>query len=150
MPEVSSDVPPSPILCFPWAVRIGAALLCAFAVIVALVLYDNSLRSHLETTSETTAVGDTRYFLLTAGTALPAVVATFQGRALTLADAKPIDLRETHTQRIGSDPAAGLEIYALSAAATATERQRVGSDGVTYLLKTGVNQFVVARPGAAK
>jgi hypothetical protein len=148
--EPSTELPTTAIYAQPWAVRIGAVLLCAFAAIVALAFFDNAQRAMLETVAETTAVGDTAYFHLPEAAKLPMVVAKLEGRPLSLADVNPIDLRETHTRRVGEDASAGVKIYALSAAATASERQRAGGGTSVSLLKAGVNQFFVVQPSPAK
>src|SRR5260221_397439 len=132
-----NESPPSPpaIHAQPWAVRIGSALLAAFVLIIALTYFDNAHRRQLETVLETTAVGDTHYFQPPDPAKLPGVAATLDGRPLYIIDAKPFDARDTHTRHVGHDPASGVEIYELSAAATDAERERLGRNRRAFLLK---------------
>lgn len=142
-----SETPPATIYAQPWAVRLGGVLLAAFALILIAVFHDNAHRAELETVSETTAVGDKRFLELPDTLVLPAVVAMLDGKPLYLAAAKRLDLRDTHTQRVGRDTQGGLWVYKLSAAALEPERRKTGGDAQALLLKTGVNEFVVVRPG---
>lgn len=133
-----NDAPPDPtstsaIYAQPWAVRIGFTVLVALTLILGLAFFDQAHRRELETVSETTAVGDTRY--------LPEE----QVAALQL---KPFEVRDSHVTRAGQDEGRSLTIYVLSKAATAAEHKHVGRESAP-LLKTGVNQYVVA-PTAAK
>jgi hypothetical protein len=129
-----NDAPPdSPVYAQPWAIRLGFALLVALTLILGLAFFDQAHRRELEKVSETTAVGDTRY--------LPAE----QIAALQL---KTFEVRDSHVARAGQDPERGLTIYVLSKAATAAERKHFGEQPPGVLLKTGVNQYVVAPPAA--
>jgi len=142
--------PPSPIHAQLWAVRLGAALLVAFVVILGLAFSDNARRRQLETTSEMTAVGDTHYFQPPDAAKLPAAAATLDGRPLYLTDANSFFVRETHARRVARDPAGGVDIYALSHGATDEERQRLGGHRRAFLLKTGANEFVAVEPANGK
>jgi hypothetical protein len=147
MRETASDNSTPAIYAQSWAVRFAFALLAAFTLILGLAFFDNAHRKQLETVSETTAVGDGRFFAPPAeGTSLPVVGASLDGQPLYVGNLKPVEVRDTHTHRAGQDAERGLGIYELSAAATAPERKIVGSDRRTFLLKTGVNEFVIARP----
>lgn len=151
MSESAPEDSTSTIYAQPWAVRLGFALLAALTVILGLAFFDNSHRKELETTSETTALGDTRFFQSPADASrLPAVGATLEGQPLYVADMKSIEVRDTRTHRVGSDPERGLAIYELSATASDAERARLGGNSRTFLLKTAPGQYVIARPAAGK
>lgn len=123
--------PTSAIYAQPWAVRIGFTVLVAFTLILGLAFFDQAHRRELETVSETTAVGDTRY------------LSEEKVAALQL---KPFEVRDSHVTKTGEDTARGVAIYTLSKAATAAEHKHVGRESAS-LLKTGVNQYVVAPAG---
>ena len=150
MSESSPETPPPAVYAPAWAVRFGFALVAAFTLILGMVFFDNSHRRQLETVSETTAVGDTRYFRPPSAAGFPAVGAMFEGRPLSVVEGKPFEVRDTHTRRVGDDPGHGVAIYELSPAATDAERGRVGRNRRAYLLKTDVNQYVAAAPAIEK
>lgn len=140
--------PPS-VYAQPWAVKLGFALIVAFTLILGLVFFDNAHRKELETVSETTAVGDSHFFQApTDATRLPAVGAVLDGLPLYVTDVNPIELRDTHTHRMGHDASRSLAIYKLSPTATEAERARLGGKSNAFLLKLGAGQFVVAAPAA--
>ncbi len=125
---------------------LGGALLAGLAVVTALAAFDRTQRARLETTSETTAVGDVRYFRPPADPKLlPVTGATFNGQPLVVASIEEIGVRDTHLRRVAVDPASGLTIYALSEAASAGEYEQMGKGG-GYLLKLAPNEYVIARP----
>ncbi|MGB8169094.1 MAG: hypothetical protein WCF18_16475 [Chthoniobacteraceae bacterium] len=151
MSESSPNVSAPAIYAQPWAVRLGFALITAFTVIVGLAFFDSAHRTELETTSETTALGDTHFFQSPADASrLPAVGAMLNSQPLYVADMKPIEVRDTRTRRIGSDPERGLAIYELSATASDAERARLAGNGRAFLLKTAPSQYVIARSAAGK
>ncbi|MEA3211739.1 MAG: hypothetical protein QOE70_4796 [Chthoniobacter sp.] len=133
-----------PLFAQPWAVRLGFALLVGFTLIVGLTFSDHSRRTQLETSSETTAVGDVVYF---AGpddpTKLPVLAARLNGKPLFVLNSDRIGVRDTHLTRVGKDPASGLSIYQHSPRATLEERARLTKG--TYLLKTGTNEYARAQ-----
>lgn len=147
MPESSPENPPPTVYAHPWAVRLGFALMAAFTLILGLAYFDNARRKELETVSETTAVGDAHLFEAPTDPArLPAVGAVLNGEPLYVANVTAVEVRDTHTRRAGSDATRGLAIYGLSSAATDAERARVGTKRGAFLLKVGVNRFVIAGP----
>jgi len=147
MSEPSPEIPPSSVYAQPWAIRFGFAVLVGFTLLVGLAFMDSGKRAELESTAETTAVGDMAFLALPDPAKAAAPVATFDGAPLSLVDAKPVEIRDTHTRRVGRDAERGVSIYELAETATAAEKARLGS-GRTLLLKTAVNQFVTARPAA--
>jgi hypothetical protein len=135
-----------PIFAPKWAIFFGAALLAALTGVVILASLDKGQRARLETTSETTAVGDVRYFQPPADLkTLPVVGAVLNGQPLLVASVETIGVRDTHLRRVGFDPARGLSIYELSAAANDEDRQRLAAAGGGYLLKLAPNDYVSAR-----
>ena len=139
---------PSPaVSAQPWAVKLGLAWLVAFTLMLGFVFFDHAHRKDLETVSETTAVGDAHFFQAPAdATRMPAVGANLNGQPLYVADLTPVEARDTHTHRVGTDADRGLGIYELSAAATNAERERVGTKRRAFLLKVAEDQWVIARP----
>lgn len=147
MSESSPEIPPPPLYASSWAFRLGFALLAAFTLILGFAFFDRAHRKELETVSETTAVGDTRFFQAPTDTSrLPAVGATLNGQPLYVASLDPVEVRDTHTHLVATDVASGLGIYELSGMATKAERERVGAGPHAYLLKVAGDRWVIARP----
>lgn len=123
------------------AVRLGAALLVALALTLALVLRDNARRFTLETVVESSAAGDTRYFSIP--DPLPPepypAVAHLDGQPLIPAGYKRHEKREADMQAIARDEATGLTIY------RAPVKPKEANDAPTYFLKTGPGEFIKAR-----
>jgi hypothetical protein len=140
--NATSNSPP-PLLAQRWAFRFGFALLAGMTIVVGLAFSDHARRGRLESTSETTAVSDAKYFKMPASAqALPVKAATLNGRPLTVAALEKIEVRDTHLRRVAVDAAGWLSIYELSAAATNEERERAG--GRAYLLKLAPGEYVKA------
>jgi hypothetical protein len=137
---IESAESPAPLFAQKWAVRFGAALLAGLALVVALATFDRVQRARLESTAETTAVGDVKYFKLPAK--LPAVVTSFKATDIVVLAVDEIGVRDTHVRRL--DAPSGFTIYELSAAATDEERARVAASGATYLLKLAPNEYAGA------
>lgn len=151
MSESSPDASESTMYAQPWAIRLGFAVIAALTLILGLGFFDNGHRKELETVAETTSVGDTRFFQAPADVSrLPAVGAVLDGQPLYVAEMKPVEVRDTHTRRAGTDAERGLAIYELSPAATDEERRRVGTKHRAFLLKTAIGQYVAARPAEGK
>lgn len=151
MPESSSDTPAPTVYAQPWAVRLGFALIAAFTLILGLAFFDSGHRRELETVSETTAVGDTRFLETPADPSrVPVVGAQLDGQPLYVFEMKPVEIRDTHTRRVGSDAERGLAIYELAETATDAERERVGTKRRSYLLKAAVGRYLIARPADQK
>lgn len=151
MSESAPEDSTSTIYAQPWAVRLGFALIAALTLILGLAFFDNSRRKELETSSETTALGDTHFFQSPADASrLPAVGAILAGQPLYVADLKPIEVRDTRTHRVGTDAERGLSIYELSPTASDAERARISGWQRYFLLKTAPGQYVIARPAEGK
>ncbi len=141
-----SAAQPPPLFAPKWALVFGVALLAAFAVVVILAGLDRRGRERLESTAETTAVGDVRFFIRPLDPqAYPVAGATWEGQALVVASGEELDVRDTHLRRAGFDSSNGLTIYELSAAASDAERERVAKSGGRHLLKLAPNDYVSAR-----
>lgn len=138
----------SPLLFAPkWALGLGLALVAVIALVTVLARIDRLRRERLETTSETTAVGDARYFQPALDPKeLSVAGATLNGQPLIVAWGEKIDVRDTHLRRVAVDAASGLTIYELAEAATGEERERVAKAGGGYLLKLSPDDYVSARP----
>ena len=135
-----------PLVAPKWALGFGIALLAAMSLVVVLAGLDRRQRARLETTSETTAVGDVRYFQPPADLKLlPVIGATLNGQPLTVASMENVGIRDTRVRRAGFDPSNGLTIYELAGVATAEDHERLGEGG-GYLLKLSPNEYVQARP----
>jgi hypothetical protein len=145
MSEPESAAASSSVYTQPWAIRFGTAVIVAFTLIVGLAFLDSGKRKELEASTETTAVGDTAFFKLPDPARAPEPAAVLDGRPLIFAGSKPLDLRDTHTRRVGRDAERGLSIYELADSALPAEKTRVGN-GRVLLLKVAVNQYVTAAP----
>jgi hypothetical protein len=150
MPQLSPEKTPPTVYAEPWAVRFGFLLVIGLTLIVGLSFFDNARRPQLETASETTSVGDTHFFVLPEPEKLPVVGAMLDGKPLYVAAKKPFDLKDTHTKRVGQDAERGLTIYTLAETALPAEREKVGRKDGVRLLKTAVNQYVIADPAGGK
>lgn len=144
MPPSSPENVPPAVYAQPWGVRFGFLLVIGLTLIVGLSFFDNARRPQLETVSETTAVGDTHYFVPPEVDKLPVVGATLEGKPLQVTARKQLDLRDTHMRRIGTDAQTGLTVYTLADTAIEAERDKVGKTREVLLLKTAPNQYVIA------
>ena len=150
MPPSSPESVPPAVYAQPWGVRFGFLLVIGLTLIVGLSFFDNARRPQLETVSETTAVGDTHFFALPEADKLPVVAATLEGKPLYVSTRKPIDLKDTHMKRVGTDAQNGLTVYTLADTAIDAERDKVGKKPDVLLLKTSANQYVIASGAPAK
>src|SRR4051812_30828235 len=95
------------------AVYLGAILLVLLALVLAMVLRDNAHRSELEVVAESSAAGDTHYYVIPAP--LPPepspAVAHLDGKPLIPSGFKRHDKREAELQPLAKDEATGLTIY---------------------------------------
>lgn len=134
-----------PLFAQPWALRFAFALLAGLTLVVGLAFSDRTRHGQLETTTETTAVGDTAYFKIADASKLPVVGAKLGEQPLYVASAETINVRDTHTLRVARGKAGEVSIYQLSSAATPEERDRVEKGRKGYLLKTEPNEYVKAQ-----
>lgn len=127
------------------AVILGIGLLAGLLMALGLILWDNSRRTELEGIVESTAVGDTRYFVVPdpapAEPYPPA--AHFQGKPLIPSGYKRHEKREADLQPVGKDEATGLTIY------QAPVKPKDAGEPPTYFLKTGRGEFIKVKPATA-
>lgn len=93
------------------AFALGAALLLGFAVMYLFTVYENSRRASLETVLEPRAVGDQRYFPLTAKLTKNQQLATFGKHTLLSSDNALDDERDTRMEKVGLDDTVSFYIY---------------------------------------
>ena len=101
-----SSKSPQTIFSPQWAVRFGAALVVALTLVVGFASFDGMRRKQLESTSETTGVGDVKYFKPPADAkALPVAAASWNGQRLLVSAVAEIDVRGTRIDRATSEGA---------------------------------------------
>ena len=123
----------------------GIGVLIGFAFILALTLRDNARRTSLETTSETTAVGDRAFFPVSNLLQLPTELGRIAGKPLYVMSRDTIEVRDTHTVKVPAEMTTGHQVYQLSATATDGERRDAGGSKPGFLLKTAPNRFLRAQ-----
>ena len=127
MPESS----PTPLLSPRAALRLCAALLAGLAVVVLVALAERPRAVVLEDFSQTTAVGDARYFSIpNPPLAVPEPVLTWQGQPHAPASYETEPLRDTRMQRVALNEPSGLTIYEM--------REKPG----VLFIKTGPNEYL--------
>jgi hypothetical protein len=125
-------------------VILGIGLLAGLLMALGLILWDNSRRTELETIVESTAVGDTRYFVVpdpAPPEPYPPAV-HLQGKPLVPSGYKRHEKREAELQPVGKDEATGLAIY--QAPVKAKDKDK--GEPPTYFLKTGRGEFIKVKP----
>ena len=94
------------------AVRFGVALLVGFALVLVFTARDSGRVAELERFEQTTAVGDTNYFIIPSPPPdPPAAIVQFEGKAWAPVDFHTQDPRDTQMLRVGRDTATGLALY---------------------------------------
>ena len=126
------------------AVLLGAGLLAALALILALVLRDNAHRRELEVVVESSALGDTHYYTIpdpAPEEPYPAI-AHLNGQALIPVGYKRHDRNEGDMEPLAKDDATGLTIYQTPA------KGKEAGDPQSYFIKIGPGAFLKVRPAA--
>ena len=126
------------------AVILGAALLAALGLTLALVLHDNAHRQELEVVTESSAVGDTHYYKIpdpVPEEPYPAI-AHLDGQALYPVGYKRHDRNEAEMEPLGIDDATGLTIYQTQ------PKAKEAGDPQSYFIKIGPGAFLKVRPAA--
>ncbi|MEZ0259301.1 MAG: hypothetical protein ACAI37_28790 [Chthoniobacter sp.] len=95
------------------AVCLGAVLLVALFIVLALTWRDNGQRAQLETTVEYTAVGDSSYYPMPANPPAPPypVVASLKGQPLYPVDYRRREFAADDMTRAGLDEKGGYLLY---------------------------------------
>lgn len=129
------------------AVWLGATLLVALFLVLALTLRDNGHRAQLETTAEFTAVGDNNYYPMPA-TPLPppyAVVASLKGQALYPVDYRRREYAADDMTRIGSDEKGGYFLYRAPEKSEKKKDEDELKRGPLYYLKISPTEYLKLR-----
>ncbi len=93
------------------AFTLGAALLLGCLAMYLFTFWSNARRGSLETVAEPRAVGDQRYFPLTAKLEKNQQLATFGKRVLLACDNALDDERDTRMEKVGLDETVSFYIY---------------------------------------
>lgn len=128
------------------AVILGVALLAALGLTLALVLRDNAHRQEMEVLTESSAVGDTRYYKIpdpAPEEPYPAI-AHLDGQALYPVGYKRHERNEADMAPLAKDDATGLTIYQTPAKA------KEQGDPQSYFIKIGPGTFLKVRPAAGE
>jgi hypothetical protein len=126
------------------AVRLGAALLLALFLVLVLVARDNGRRTSLETTAETTAVGDTHYFPMPGTPHSPPyqAVARLQGQPLYPTDYRRHEYPIDDMIRVGQDESSGYFIYQAPESPKDADERKLGP---VYFLKISPTEYLKTR-----
>ncbi len=129
------------------AVWLGAALLVALFLVLALTWRDNGQRATLETTVEYTAVGDDHFYLMPATPPPPpyAAVASLKGQALYPVDYRRREFAADDMTRAGVDEKGG---YLLYRAPEKSEKKKDADEikrGPLYYLKISATEYLKLR-----
>ncbi|MDB6172951.1 MAG: hypothetical protein JWL59_2262 [Chthoniobacteraceae bacterium] len=133
---------PSPTFAGRHAFRLAVALLAGLACVAAFSAVSRSNVAALEQFEETTAFGDTHYFVAPADS--HAAVVNLDGMPLFLAGDEKLERRDTRMARLGRDEATGLAIYTPREATDGKEKVK-GKPG--WFLKLGPDEYLRLRPG---
>lgn len=144
MSEIPQTEPAHEIFAQRQAVRLGAALLVALALILILTCRDNAHRSTLEVVVQSSAVGDTNYARLPEPEPEPPyqAIAALHGQPLYPTDYKRHERSEADMVRVAVDEATGLAIYQGPPKAKDDETK---GPGPAYFLKLGPGEFLRVR-----
>jgi len=123
---------------------LGAGLLGALFIVLAVTTWDNGRRSTLETTAEFTAVGDTHYFPMPrTPPSLPSqAVASLHGEPLYPADLRPHECALDDMARAGVDDRTGCVIYQAPQVKKDLDDRQFGD---IYYLKISPTEFLKTR-----
>lgn len=126
------------------AVRLGAAMLLALFLVLVLVARDNGRRTAIETTVETTAVGDTHYYPMPVPPPKPPfqAVASLQGKPLYPADYRRHEYPPDDMTRIGRDEKGGYIVYQAPVNAKDEDDRKIGA---VYFLKISPTEYLKTR-----
>jgi len=142
MPESSSE---REIFGAQWAGRICAALLLGLGIVTAVAFYDEHRLSSLETTAESTAVGDKALFPLPA-MGLPeqatAPIVNFNGKALTPVSSKSYEERDSKMIRIGLDDSQHYSIYSTTEPVKPMKGEGKNDGKTFFFIKTGPGKYL--------
>lgn len=141
MSQPSEPAASQPIFAQPWALRFAFLMLAGMTLVAGLGIYDKSQRTKLETSSETTSVGDKAYYPLPPDKSkLPAVAAAWEGKLLYVTELETVRVRDANTVKAGRDAERNLNFYRLRADATEEERKKAGEAFV--LLKVAEGEYL--------
>lgn len=144
MSEIPQQEQTGAIFAQPYAMRLGAALLIALALILILTWRDNARRSTLEVVVESSALGDTNYLPMPEPPPEPpyAAVALLAGKPLYPAGFKRHERREGDLVRVAVDDRTGLSIYKVAPNAKGEGK---GDSEPVFFLKIGPGEFLKVR-----
>lgn len=139
MNEPSSSTPrTAPLSGGKAAFGLGAGLLIALALVLAVAIVDRQRRTRIEGWEEVTAVGDRTYFIPPSDSAAPAVL-TWDAGVLRIATAEREKFRDTGMRKAGLDRATGVSVYAPLA--------RPGKESRSgFYVKVAPGEYLPARP----
>lgn len=140
MSEVSSE---REIFGAKWAAGFCLALLAGLAIVTGVAFYDEHRLTALETTESNTAVGDQAFFPMpSAGAALTAPVAQFNGTALYPASFKKYEERDSRMIRKGVDDTKPYSIYATTEPVKKLKDESAPAGGNVLFLKVAPGEYL--------
>ncbi len=144
MSEIPQPQGTDAIFAQPFAIRLGAVLLVALALILILTWRDNARRSTLEVVTESSALGDTNYLRVPEPPPEPpyAAVAMLNGKPLYPAGFKRHEKREGDLVRVSVDEQTSLAIYKVPPGAKGEGKNEPEP---VYFLKIGPGEFLKVR-----
>ena len=119
------------------AATLGIALVVALGGMALFTYFDRTQRASLESVSEPTAVGDTRF--VPAGESVERPLGKFRGRVLMGDSVKKYD--DSRMLRLGDDDTGSFGVYKIGQAKP-SKRAQQETDADSYFLKTASGQYI--------
>ncbi|HEV7406775.1 MAG TPA: hypothetical protein VGO11_27750 [Chthoniobacteraceae bacterium] len=123
-----------------YAAILGAVVLLILVALVPLLAYDKGARTTLETTAETTAVGDEA--LLHHRSRGPAPVLSLHGRPLVPPSPRHLELHDTKMTFAGMEDGGTLRLYTTTEDAPWVKGEVQQKDQPVYYLKIDANEYL--------
>jgi hypothetical protein len=129
------------------AVWLGAALLVALFIVLALTWRDNGQRAQLETTVEYTAVGDSNFYPMPVTPPAPpyTVVASLKGQPLYPVDYRRREFAADDLIRAGVDEKGGYHLYRGPEKSEKKKDEEELKRGPLYYLKISPTEYLKLR-----
>jgi len=133
-----------------WAGRLCVVMLVGLGIVTSVAYYNEHQVPNLESTEESTAVGDKAFFPMPPEenpSKLPAGTVTFNGKPLNAVGVKTYDERDSKMVRIAMDDTKRYAIYSSTEPVKKVKGEPADTGGKVYFLKVGPGKFVKMKEG---